>query len=194
MSKKKKNDTSELEDLIDGIEKGEDLTDTCNADDQQTETEETSDSKVASIAEEVELQKNKYLRLMAEFDNFKKRTAVEYSKMVSSANRSLMSDLIEIRETFNRALEGNATQDAEAFQQGIQLTYGKFVDILTRHGLESFGEVGDAFDPALHDAMMKQASTEIPAEHIAQIFEQGYKLQNTIIRHARVIVSSGTDN
>ncbi|MDR0305185.1 MAG: nucleotide exchange factor GrpE [Chitinispirillales bacterium] len=143
------------------------------------------------LSEQIEAHKDKYIRLMAEFDNFKKRTAVEYAKMVESANKALISDLIEIRETFERAFISNSQTDANAFKDGMKLIYNKFDEILIKHGLEAFGNVGEKFDPALHDAMMKQRDAEIPEEYILTIFEKGYKLKNNIIRHAKVVVSAG---
>ena len=163
---------------------------------QEQETEVATQSpnnndEISELAEQLAAQKDKYVRLMAEFDNFKKRTAAEYAKMIESANKAIVDDLIEVRETFERALTAEAQADLEAFREGVQLIYGKFDEVLTKHGLEAFGEVGEKFDPALHDAMMKQPSEDVEAEHIAVIFEKGYKLKNNIIRHAKVVVSAG---
>ena len=149
------------------------------------------DEAFAQLAEELAVQKDKYVRLMAEFDNFKKRTAAEYLKMVEQANKNLMDDLIEVSEVFQKALDPNTAQDGAAFKDGITLLYAKYSEILTKHGLESFGEVGDEFDPALHDAMMKQPNETIEAGKIATIFQRGYKLRSNIIRHAKVVVSDG---
>jgi molecular chaperone GrpE len=155
---------------------------------EQTEKE---DDGANVLLEQIEAHKDKYIRLMAEFDNFKKRTAVEYAKLIENANKALISDLIEIRETFERAFISDTQTDANAFKDGMQLIYNKFNGILTKHGLEPFGGVGEKFDPALHDAMMKQPNAEIPEEHISTVFEKGYKLKNNIIRHAKVAVSAG---
>ena len=149
------------------------------------------DEEFAQMAEELAMQKDKYVRLMAEFDNFKKRTAAEYLKMVEQANKNLMDDLIEVSEVFQKALDPNIAQDGAAFKEGIGLLYVKYSEILVKHGLESFGEVDDEFDPALHDAMMKQPSDTIEAGKISTIFQRGYKLRSNIIRHAKVVVSDG---
>jgi len=149
---------------------------------------------VNPLQEQLDAQKDKYMRLMAEFDNFKKRTAVEFAKTAGSANKALIHDLIEIREAFERALDAKTESEANAnaFKDGVQLIFNKFDAVLTKHGLESFGEVGEKFDPALHDAMMKQPNAEIPEEHVSAIFERGYKLKDGIIRHAKVAVSAGS--
>ena len=162
-------------------EKEEELIEETNA--------ENANAEFEQLQGELALQKDKYVRLMAEFDNFKKRTAGEYAKMIEMANKNLVEDLIEIRETFQKAL--SAESDTSAFKDGVALIYTKFDEILAKHGLENFGEVGDDFDPSLHDAMMKQASGEIEEGKISQIFQKGYKLKNNIIRHAKVVISSG---
>ena len=156
----------------------------CGCDCECNENEE-----INQLQGELALQKDKYVRLMAEFDNFKKRTAGEYSKMIEMANKNIVEDLIEVRETFEKALA--AENDSSAFKEGVALIYTKFDEILAKHGLESFGEVGDEFDPSLHDAMLKQASDDIEEGKIAVIFQKGYKLRNNIIRHAKVVISSG---
>ena len=73
----------------------------------------------------------------------------------------------------------------------MKMIFKNFDENLTKHGLSSFGEVGDKFSPALHDAMMQQPNDEIEKDHIVQVFEKGYKLKDSIIRHAKVIVSQG---
>ncbi len=156
----------------------------------EEEEEELDPIEAAEI--KVKEANDKYLRLMAEFDNFKKRTAAEYGKMIQSANKNMMDDLITVRESFQRALSSDEeNHDAEAFLEGMKMIFTNFDDNLTKHGLDSFAEIGDKFDPALHDAMMKQPNDEIPADHIVQVFERGYKLKDSIIRHAKVIVSEG---
>jgi molecular chaperone GrpE len=170
--------------------------DTSNDESENSEdVEEVEAEEIDPIAlaeQKVKDVNDKYLRLMAEFDNYKKRTANEYGKMIQTANKNMMEDLIVVRESFARALEtDNENHDAEAFLEGMKLIFKNFDENLSKHGLETFGEVGEKFDPALHDAMMKQASDDVNEDHILQIFEKGYKLKDSIIRHAKVIVSSG---
>ncbi|MGM0442676.1 MAG: nucleotide exchange factor GrpE [Fibrobacterota bacterium] len=148
--------------------------------------------EAALLKEQLQAQKDKYVRLMAEFDNFKRRTAKEYEKRIKTANQKLMSDIIEIREDLDRALNTeDGVKDADSFYDGIKMIFKSFNQQLKNHGLETFGEVGDPFDPAVHDAMMKQNHDEIEKDHIVQVFSKGYKLNDVIIRHAKVIVSDG---
>jgi len=154
-------------------------------------TEEEKDP-VAALQEDLDRQKDKYLRLMAEFDNYKRRSIKEYDRLVESANERLMLDIIDVREGLERALgttdpNGNGT----GLVEGLKLIFTKLDESLKKNGLEVFALIGDVFNPELHDAMMKAPHAEIPEDHIVAIYEKGYKLKNRIIKHAKVIVSAG---
>lgn len=170
-----------------------------NADSPNSDSdEETSEVEVGSMENnsdtdaELAEQKDKYLRLMAEFDNYKRRTSKEYEKLVESANKKLMLDIIEVRENFNRALTmTESNKDFDKFFEGMQLIFNKLDENLTKNGLTVFAEVGDEFDPEIHEAMMKAPHEEVEEDHITQIYEHGYKLKKQVIKHAKVIVSAG---
>jgi molecular chaperone GrpE len=145
-----------------------------------------------NLAEQLEAQKQKYLRLMAEFDNYKRRTSRDYERLVASANEKLMLEIIEVRENFDRALSmAREGADLGKFVEGMKLIFAKLNDVLKRNGLTVFTEVGDEFDPELHDAMMKMPDPQVPDGHVAQIYEKGYRLRDRVIKHAKVVVSSG---
>ncbi|MBN1984152.1 MAG: nucleotide exchange factor GrpE [Chitinivibrionales bacterium] len=142
---------------------------------------------------ELDATKDKYLRLMAEFDNYKRRNAKEYERMVASANERLMKEMIDVRENLQRALK---TVDAQStnnstFVEGIKLIFSKFDASLKKHGLAVFASTGEEFDPQRHNALMKVHNAQIPENHIAEVYEQGYTLNSIIIHHAKVIVSAG---
>ena len=135
---------------------------------------------------------DRYLRLMAEFDNYKKRSSREYQAMVDSANERLMTDLVDVRENFERAIKnGEQSTDYKTLFDGLKLIFSKFDAVLSKYGLEVFAVTGDEFDPQVHDALMKAPHPEIPEDHIADIYERGYLLKGKVMKHARVIVSSG---
>lgn len=164
----------------------------------------SSEEVVALGSEEasvVELEKkareanDRYLRLMAEFDNFKKRTSREYAQMVEMANEKIIKELVDVRESFERALcHGETATEVTPFFDGIKLIFSKFDTVLSSNGLVPFAEQGDVFDPQIHDALMKTPHDEIPEDSIAEIFEKGYLLKDRVIKHARVVVSSGKDS
>ena len=135
---------------------------------------------------------NKYLRLHAEFDNYRRRTARENLELVERANAKVLTELCEVIENFDRALETEAGSEAhEDFVKGVSLIAEQFGGILKNHGLEVINPEGLAFDPNQHEAMMQQPSEDIAADHVLQVFQKGYKVKEKVIRHAKVIVSAG---
>ncbi len=144
------------------------------------------------IKQQLTIMSDRYIRLMAEFDNYKKRISREYERQVESANEKMMVEMIDVRESFERALRsGESGADFNALFDGMKLIFGKFDNILKNNGLESFAAVGEPFDPQIHNALMKTPKQEIPEDHIAEIYERGYKIKSKIVKHAKVIVSSG---
>ena len=134
--------------------------------------------------------KDKYLRLFAEFDNYKKRTIREKMEMMKNAAQDTMSELLPILDDFDRAKK-NAEQEGskEPFSEGVGLVYHKLYSTLNRLGLEPMETDGEPFDPELHEAI-----TEIPAPseklkgRIIDTVEKRYQLNGKIIRHAKVVV------
>lgn len=188
MAKKKKKDKVKKESKVQPETSGN-----VDKEAQEEQEEELQRDPVEVLNEELKEQKDKYLRLMAEFDNYKRRTSKEYERIVESANEHLMRDIIEVRENFERALSmTEENHDFIKFLEGITLIFNKLEENLKKNGLAVFTEVGDEFDPALHDAMMKIPDSEIPEDHIIEIYEKGYKLKDHVIKHAKVIVSAGT--
>lgn len=148
-------------------------------------------NEVDSLKKQLTEMNDRYIRLMAEFDNYKKRISREYERQVESANEKLMIEMVDVRENFERALRsGESGADLNTLFDGMKLIFNKFDSVLSRNGLEHFAEVGDAFDPQIHDALMKTPNENIPEDHIAEIYERGYKLKSKIIKHAKVIVTT----
>ena len=132
------------------------------------------------------------LRLMAEFDNFRRRSAKEQLELIETANGKLLEKLSEVQDNFERAFASeNKAKDLEAFEKGMQMIYNQFAKILTDAGLEQIDPTGAEFDPNCHEALMQQPSETIPEGHVVTVFQKGYKLKNKILKTAKVIVSSG---
>ncbi|MBN1578540.1 MAG: nucleotide exchange factor GrpE [Chitinispirillaceae bacterium] len=156
------------------------------------EPEKSASEIINELKSQIKTAGDRYLRLMAEFDNYKKRTAREYACLVESANEKLMLDLIAVRETFELALKhGENGSDYQQLFDGIKLIFNKFDGVLSANGLTPFAAVGEPFDPQIHDALMKIPHEEVSEDHIADIHEKGYRLKDRIIKHARVIISAG---
>jgi molecular chaperone GrpE len=154
-------------------------------------------AEAAPSAEEVLKQQladatDRNLRLMAEFDNFRRRSAKEQLDIIETANGKLLDKLSEVQDNFERAFASeNKAKDLDAFEKGMQMIYNQFAKILTDAGLEQIDPTGAEFDPNMHEALMQQPSETIPEGHVVTVFQKGYKLKNKILKTAKVIVSSG---
>ena len=149
-----------------------------------------SDSQLKNLKQDLELEKEKYLRLFAEFENFKKRTAKERLDLFKTANQEVITTLIPVLDDFKRAVL-QIEKDSNGFdKKGIELIYNKFNDSLKSNGLEETKiEVGDAFNPDLHEAISQiKAKNESQKGKIIDVIELGYKLGEKIIRYPKVVV------
>ncbi|MGB7569453.1 MAG: nucleotide exchange factor GrpE [Chitinivibrionales bacterium] len=139
--------------------------------------------------ERIDALNDKYLRLMAEFENYKRRSGQERERLIEAADEQLVRELIEVREDFERAFASN--DRGEKFVIGMNLNSAKLNSILQKHGLEAYGEPGDKFDPELHEAVLCSPNELIPESHITDVLERGYMVKGKIVKHAKVAVSSG---
>ena len=125
-----------------------------------------------------------YLRLAAEFDNFRKRTAKEKDQSYGKGKSDAIVKLLPIYDNLERALN-QPTEDA-AYKKGVELTMNELVKIFTGLGVEIFGAPGDAFDPALHNAVMHIEDESLGENVVAQVFQKGFKLGGKVVRFAMV--------
>ena len=164
--------------------------------DQAPESTESADASTSSATEvlkaELAAANDRNLRLMAEFDNVRRRSAKEQLELIETANGKLLEKLSEVQDNFERAFASeNKAKDLEAFEKGMQMIYNQFAKILTDAGLEQIDPTGAEFDPNCHEALMQQPSETVPEGHVVTVFQKGYKLKNKILKTAKVIVSSG---
>jgi molecular chaperone GrpE len=155
---------------------------------QEEMTEERSEEEV--LKEELGKEKDKFLRLFAEFENYKKRTTRERMELYKTAGQEVISALLPVMDDFDRAVrEIERSEDSELFK-GVTLIQNKFRDTLMSKGLEEIEvDKGDTFDAEIHEAV-----TQIPAPDkklqgkVVDVIEKGYKLGDRIIRHPKVVV------
>ena len=160
----------------------------------ETDTTQTPQetSELDSIKAELIAAQDRNLRLMAEFDNFRRRTAKEQLDIIETANAKLLEKLSEVLDNFERAFATeNKANDLEAFEKGMQLIHSQFAKTLTDAGLEQIDPIGQEFDPNCQEALMQQPSEDIPEGHVVTVFQKGYRLKGKILKTAKVIVSSG---
>lgn len=153
---------------------------------------ESTESAEDILKAELAAANDRNLRLMAEFDNFRRRSAKEQLEIIETANGKLLEKLSEVLDNFERAFASeNKAKDLETFEKGMQMIHDQFAKVLSDSGLEQIDPTGAEFDPNQHEALMQQPSEEIPEGHVVTVFMKGYKLKNKILKPAKVIVSSG---
>ncbi|MBN1127993.1 MAG: nucleotide exchange factor GrpE [Chitinispirillaceae bacterium] len=145
--------------------------------------------EVEDQGEQIDILHDRYLRLMADFENYKRRSGQERQRLIEAADELLIGELIDVREIFERAFKSGDRGDK--FVDGMKLNYAKLNTILKNHGLEAYGEPGNKFDPGLHEALICAPNETIPDSHISEVLERGYTVKGKIIKHAKVAVSSG---
>ena len=160
-----------------------------------TENEEGSDQAEEDSKPETPEYKalnEKYLRLYAEFDNFRKRSAKESLEHMLTANSNLLTKLIPTLENFEMAFspEQKATK-LEDFEKGIKMIFNSFKDVLEDAGMEEINPEGEEFDPNFHEALLEQNHDTVEEGDVIQVFQKGYKVKSKILKHAKVIISKG---
>lgn len=146
---------------------------------------------LASKEEEVEKEKKEYLFLMAEFDNFRKRTIRERADLIKSAAEKALQGILPIIDDFERGLDAiKDTSDAEAVKEGMRLIYNKFIKYLADNGVKEIQSTGAPFDTELHEAVaMIPAENEEEKGLVKDTVQKGYMLNDKVLRHAKVVVS-----
>lgn len=153
------------------------------------ETEETTQTpEVNPWEEKYNAERDAHLRVAAEFDNFRKRTVKEKEASYGNGKADAVAKILPVYDNLERALQ-QETADA-AFKKGVEMTMNELVKILTGLGVEIFGQVGDPFDPNLHNAVMHIESDELEENVIAQVFQKGFKIGDKIVRFAMVQVAN----
>ena len=188
MSKKTK--AEDIEEILsdEQLAQGEQLDENITED----KSEETEINAQEALKEELTKEKDKFLRLFAEFENYKKRTSKERMDLFKTAGQEVMIAMLPVLDDFERALKELSKSDDKEMFKGVELIDNKFREALKAKGLEQIKiKEGDAFDPEVHDAI-----TQIPAPNkklkgkIIDVVEKGYKLGDRIIRHPKVVVGN----
>ncbi len=145
--------------------------------------------KLDELQKDLKEQEERFLRLAAEYDNYRKRSEKDRISAYNDGKAKTVAEILSIADCIERAIEASGDADAE-YQKGLRMLSEQFDASLGRLGVESFGCVGDGFDPELHNAISHIESDEVGENVIAQIFQKGYKMGDKIIRHAMVSVAN----
>ena len=161
----------------------------------ETPVEETVEEVETETTPEIDLWEEKYnaerdahLRIAAEFDNFRKRTIKEKEASYGNGKADAVAKMLPVYDNLERALN-QETEDA-AYKKGVELTMNELVKIFTGLGVEIFGNVGDEFDPNLHNAVMHTENEELGENVICQVFQKGFKIGDKVVRFAMVQVAN----
>ena len=161
----------------------------------ETPVEETVEEVVEETTPEIDPWEEKYnaerdahLRVAAEFDNFRKRTIKEKEASYGNGKADAVAKMLPVYDNLERALN-NPTEDA-AYKKGVEMTMTELVKIFTGLGVEIFGNVGDEFDPNLHNAVMHTENEELGENVISQVFQKGFKIGDKVVRFAMVQVAN----
>ena len=133
-------------------------------------------------------EKDKYLRLMAEYDNFRKRTAKEKANTFSDATVKTISDILPVYDNFERALDTQCSD--ENFKKGVEMIFNQFTECLNKMGVEVINPVGEEFNPDVAQAVNQVQDENLGENVVSQVFQKGYKLGEKIIRYAMVVVAN----
>jgi len=161
-----------------------------DAAEEEEETEEEAPKKEPTAEEKLAELQDRYLRLTAEYDNFRKRTLKEKIDLQKSANENLLQALLPVADDFDRGMQSvKEATDIEAVKEGLRLISGKFQEFLTQQGVKEIDAVKKVFDTDLHEAITKiPAPTKKLRGKVVEVVQKGYMLNDKVLRYSKVVI------
>lgn len=198
----KKKDEQKLEEMQQEIDEAEAAQEDA-AEGSEEEAPEEAASEAAAMQEEIEAlkgqvekltgdlqeKKDRLLRLQADFENFRRRSAKEREEISAVVTQNFCKDMLPLLDNFERAMAAE-TKDVEAFQKGVEMIFTQFQEVLKKNGLEQIEAVGQKFDPNFHQAVMRVEDPEREDDTVAQELQKGYMVKGRVIRPSMVQVVS----
>lgn len=155
-----------------------------DSEDAEQDAEASKDVK----KEPEEDESSRYMRLMADFQNYKKRVEKEKSDIYSYANEKLATELLAVLDNFERALDHDG--EDKSFKEGMEMIFKQFLDVLEKSGLKEIPALGEDFDPNFHNAVMNEDTDEYESGKVSGVMQKGYTLNGKVIRPSMVRVAS----
>ena len=155
---------------------------------EQTETLDALNEKVASLEEELAKTKDQLLRTAAEYENFRRRSQKEKEALYTDSKTDVLTKLLPVIDNFERAL--NQPTADEAYKKGVEMIVTQLLETMKTLGCESFGEAGEEFDPNFHNGVMRVEDENFGENTVAEVFIKGYKIGERVIRPASVKVAN----
>lgn len=161
----------------------------CESDDEEDAASEYNDavSKFAEMEEELARAKNDYIRLYAEYDNYRKRTAKEKSETYANASAKCVENLLPVIDSFERSLEVECSD--ENFKNGLNMILNQIKEFLNKMNVTAIDAMGAEFDPNFHNAIQQIADTDYASNHVCAVYQKGYLMGDKLIRPAMVAVA-----
>ena len=192
--KMKKKDEVNLEDMQEQINEAETQQEEVKpaaeeAVEESAETQEQAVDETEKLKAEIEEKKNQYLRLQADFENFRRRTRQEKEELGNVVTQTILKDMLPLLDNFERALASD-NKDSEGFHKGVEMIYNQFAEALKKNGLEYIETDGKKFDPNFHQAVMRVQNPDLEDETIAAELQKGYIVKGRVVRPSMVQVVS----
>lgn len=161
-----------------------------NAEEEQPAKEETPEDKIAALQAELEKSQKEYLFLMAEFDNYRKRTVKEKAELIKNGGEKAMLGLLPVIDDFERAIEAiDKSSDVESLKEGVDLIYNKFMKYLESQQVKPMESTGTDFDADIYEAVTTfPAPDESMKGKVIDTVQKGYTINEKVLRHAKVVV------
>ncbi len=169
-------------------EQTEDNTQTENTEETPPDPMAELEAKVKALEEAAAKDKDRYLRLLAEFDNFRKRSIQEKDAAAANASAKAALEIISVIDNFERAMDAECSD--ENYKKGVEMIYNQFTDVIKKLGVEEIDALGKPFDPNLHNAVSHTEDESFGENTVCQVYQKGYKLGDKVIRCAMVVVAN----
>jgi len=163
--------------------------DESSSDESESSDKAKEDNASADSDDDKDSGNERYMRLMAEFQNYKKRVAKEKSDIREYATEKLIVELLPVLDNFERALASSAEDDPAAYAKGMEMIFTQMKTELQKSGLKELDVLGEEFDPKLHNAVMTEEHEEIESGKVSKVLQKGYALNDKVIRPAMVAVA-----
>lgn len=160
----------------------------------EAESKEESEKGNEEPSEEEKLKaeladtKDKYLRTVAEYDNFRKRTAKERLELITTAKADAVTELLPVIDNFERAAAAESSD--ETYKAGIEMILKQFGEVLSKLGIEEINPLGETFDPNIASAVNQIEDENLGENEVAQVFQKGYRIKDKVLRYAMVVVAN----
>lgn len=144
--------------------------------------------KIEELTEQLSAEKDKYLRVAAEYDNFRRRSLKDKEDAADKAKSAIIIEFLGVIDNFERALASESAD--ESFRKGVEMIYNQYVEILKKQGVEEIEAMDKPFDPNIHSAVTQVTDENLGENVVCQVFQKGYIMNGKVIRHAMVAVAN----